>query len=194
MGRPIRNNGESELLSAFYNVSAYQLLLSTKDIFVRGAIAMGEHYMCEDIVFGKALIDAYCWETEKACFPRIILSKEVAEYVESHKKDKTESPFSKYFLNDEDFDKQIFVNYLMPYYDYPLPLDLVDDHKHWIIKNLEKYRSKPKIWVKYAWVAKYHNRFVRNNTNLFSISIPLYNNHKNNSPEDYLISTEATSL
>lgn len=40
-------------------IAAYQCTLLEHGFFVRGGIAIGEHYMDRDIVFGSALIEAH---------------------------------------------------------------------------------------------------------------------------------------
>lgn len=47
-------------------------------ILLRGAIAIGDFYLNENLVFGKGLVDAY-WAQEKyAVYPRIIISNDIA--------------------------------------------------------------------------------------------------------------------
>ena len=46
-------------------------------ILLRGAIAVGDFYLNENLVFGKGLVDAY-WAQEKyAVYPRIIISNDI---------------------------------------------------------------------------------------------------------------------
>lgn len=46
-------------------------------ILLRGAIAVGDFYLNENLVFGKGLVDAY-WAQEKyAIYPRIIISNDI---------------------------------------------------------------------------------------------------------------------
>ena len=56
--------------------------LIKKGIFIRGGIAIGNLYHSDDVVFGKALNDAYYLESECAIFPRIILTEETYESLE----------------------------------------------------------------------------------------------------------------
>lgn len=55
-----------------------ELLFDLKSpILLRGAVAVGDFYLNENLVFGKGLVDAY-WAQEKyAVYPRIILSNDV---------------------------------------------------------------------------------------------------------------------
>jgi hypothetical protein len=47
--------------------------------FVRGAVVKGPLYHDDRIVFGKALVDAYYYESEVAKYPRVIVVREVRE-------------------------------------------------------------------------------------------------------------------
>ena len=47
--------------------------------FVRGAVVKGPLYHDDRIVFGKALVDAYYYESEIAKYPRVIVVREVRE-------------------------------------------------------------------------------------------------------------------
>lgn len=48
-------------------------------VFLRGAIAKGEFYLDNNIIFGKGLVDAYIAQEHFAIYPRIIISPEIAE-------------------------------------------------------------------------------------------------------------------
>ncbi len=56
--------------------------VNEKNVLIRGGIAIGNLYHNDDIVFGKALNDAYYLESECAIFPRIILTEETYERLE----------------------------------------------------------------------------------------------------------------
>lgn len=49
----------------------------SEPVLVRGAIAKGDMYINEDVMFGQALIDAYLAQEHIAIYPRIILSDSV---------------------------------------------------------------------------------------------------------------------
>ena len=52
-----------------------------KGLPLRGAVTKGEFYSNqEDILFGKAWVEAYNLEREKAIFPRVIVKKEANDY------------------------------------------------------------------------------------------------------------------
>jgi hypothetical protein len=51
--------GESELGDIFDAISHLQVSFALSNIFVRGAVALSDLYMDENIVLGKALLEAY---------------------------------------------------------------------------------------------------------------------------------------
>lgn len=73
---------EEVMRSAIIKCAAYQCALANEGFFIRGGIAVGEHYMDNDIVFGAALLEAYLLESNKADVPRIVFGEEAAKYVD----------------------------------------------------------------------------------------------------------------
>lgn len=55
------------------------LLEIDNPILLRGAIAVGDFYSDGKLIFGKALVDAYLAQEQYAVYPRIIVSREIAE-------------------------------------------------------------------------------------------------------------------
>jgi hypothetical protein len=119
--------------------------------------------MDDDIVFGKALIEAYRLERQYARDPRIILCPMTIKLMKYHMGyygEPEHSPQNREVLIDAD--GQYFINYLMatwPDVAENPELDLIEKHKEMVISKLEKYRNDPRIWAKYAWVLNYHNYF-----------------------------------
>jgi hypothetical protein len=70
-----------------------------KKFIIRGGIAKGPLYHNKNIVFGKALIDAYQLESGLANYPRVLVAPEVLNFIE-YKGD---------FMSD--FDGMIMLNY-----------------------------------------------------------------------------------
>ena len=66
VGRPISEDGESELGQAFYELSHFQMSMTIEGFFIRGCISVGDLYMDDITVFGQGLIDAYNGETTLA--------------------------------------------------------------------------------------------------------------------------------
>lgn len=160
--------GESELGNIFDVLSHIQLTFTKSNIFVRGAVSVSDLYMDENIVLGPAIIESYKLETEKALYPRIILSNEVVEIVKKHINyyaEHNHSPQSKEYLVD--IDGHYFINYLFTlFYDHHYPENIIvselNQHKEAVIQNLNTFKDNFKLFDKYAWTAKYHNYFCDN--------------------------------
>jgi hypothetical protein len=164
IGYPVRDDAESELGRVFSLLAYFQLEMVMHGFFLRGAIAVGDLFMDDIVVFGKGLIEAYRGERDKARDPRIILTDSATKAVEKHLKyyaSPSHSPQARDLYIDAD--GQYFLNYLDtiliaedehgPFYEE------LDKHKRAVETCLDKYRSRPAIWSKYAWAANYHNFF-----------------------------------
>lgn len=160
--------GESELGKIFDVLSHIQLTFAKSNIFVRGAISVSDLYMDENIVLGPAIIESYKLESEKAIYPRIILSNEVVEIVKKHIDYYAEhdySPQSKEYLVD--IDGFYFINYLFTlFYDNDYPEEVIVNeltaHKNAVLDNIKRFTDNFKLFDKYSWTAKYHNYFCDN--------------------------------
>lgn len=152
--------------SFFVALADFQTSLFKDGIIVRGAIAVGDIHVGEDIIFGNGLVEAYKLESEKAIVPRIILSKGIIELCQKYHGyyAKEDSPFARVLLGDAD--GNVFLNYLHnPYLDggsaeYIFEVNnFLKIHKEIIEKKLEDYSSDIRIFDKYAWLGSYHNKF-----------------------------------
>lgn len=161
--------GEMELGDMFQVLAHIQLTFIKSDVYIRGAISLSELFMNENVVLGPALIEAYKLESEKAVYPRIILSKDVEKVIAEHMGyyvEQEASPQNRTFLID--IDGFYFVNYLyVLFYDHQysevqIKKELLE-HKESIIRNLVKFKSNFKLFDKYSWCARYHNFFCVNN-------------------------------
>lgn len=84
---------DSIIISAPYNpktfhafsklIAEYQFKLLANGIPIRGGITYGKHFYENDFLFSSALIDAYNIESKLARFPRIILSDDLFELLNS---------------------------------------------------------------------------------------------------------------
>lgn len=162
IGHPILWDGEAELGHVFTDVALLQLGLAHDGFFVRGGIAVGDLYMDDDIVFGKGLLDAYAAE-QNADSPRVILAESAVTFVERHVQYYASveiSPQNEHLFVDED--KNMVVSYLSSLWpdrtEQPR-FEWLAKHRDVVTENLRLYRAKPRVWAKYAWVARYHNYF-----------------------------------
>lgn len=84
---------DSIIISAPYNpdtfysfsklISEYQYKLLLNGIPIRGGVTYGKHFYKEDFLFSSALIDAYGIESKLARYPRIIISDDLYELLNS---------------------------------------------------------------------------------------------------------------
>lgn len=58
------------------------LFIETFQIFIRGCVHIGDLLINDNYVFGSGLVDAYNYENQKAKYPRIIISKEILDYID----------------------------------------------------------------------------------------------------------------
>jgi hypothetical protein len=174
-GRSRREDGESELGDAFSRLANFQLEMANAGSFVRGAIALGDAYIDDIAVFGSGFMEAYEAESRLARDPRIILTPSATEAVQKHIAyyGKAESA-PQYRDLYRDIDGQWFLSYLESILfgvheelQGPMYHEL-DRHKHSVESRLREFRSEPRIWSKYAWVANYHNYFCDQNREHFN--------------------------
>lgn len=62
-------------------VSSYQVMLLGSGFLCRGGIALNKHYSSSGFIFSPALIEAYSVESEKAIYPRIVISEDLIEFL-----------------------------------------------------------------------------------------------------------------
>lgn len=54
-----------------------QMLYNDEPVLLRGAIAVGDLYIKDNIVFGKGLVDAYLAQEKYAVYPRVIIANDI---------------------------------------------------------------------------------------------------------------------
>jgi hypothetical protein len=159
---PEYDYGEPELFDIMCIFSEFQVGLAMEGFFIRGGIAFGDHYMDDDIVFGDALLQAV--EHDKGGGPpRLSLSHSAIEIIRRqlgfYGEEKTWAPHHELLL--EDADGTIFLNYLneafLGFPDDGIFFEMIDQHRHSVIKGLKDYKGNPGIKSKYEWTARYHN-------------------------------------
>lgn len=70
-----------EFIDIAFITSIYQEELLRHNILCRGGISVGDAYLDDTFVFGRALSEAYLLESKTAIYPRVIISKKLAEVV-----------------------------------------------------------------------------------------------------------------
>ena len=74
-------NGFEEFKQIAFISAILQEELLENNLLLRGAITIGESFLDDVLVFGKALSGAYILESTTALYPRVIISKELAGIV-----------------------------------------------------------------------------------------------------------------
>jgi hypothetical protein len=148
---------------ALMSAAWVQLEVARTGLFSRGGLSLGPFFASDQFVYGPALVEAHRLESKEAIFPRIVLSREAAQYALAQ---------LRAFLGGEDEvhrthlavdrDGLPFVNYLYAAWDIEGgSLEYIVNHKGQVVSRLERYRGEPHIHLKYQWLADYHDRFCR---------------------------------
>lgn len=192
IGFPENNNNHMCFQEIISKLARFQFEMIEKDFFIRGAISYDDAYIDDIVVFGSALTEAYTGESSEAIYPRIILTKSAVNAIDDYidrrpdltSSDKIPSSWIKRNLL-EDSDGKWFINYLnaafLDFFDYNSEpnLEIILKHKELVENNLEKHKENNCVWLKYVWVAHYHNFFCNQHSEyLFEkhkIILPLIN-------------------
>ena len=144
-----------------YIVANIQLYALEYGIILRGAITIGNYFRNENIMFSKALIDAYTAESKKAIYPRVILYHESSdELLTAYIKAKITYGEFLYLQEEEDF---VFVNYLAnanEFYNSIFIRELVIKQRNIIEQGIIKFEENDVLLEKYAWLMNYHNTIL----------------------------------
>lgn len=122
-------------------VASYQILLLKNGFLCRGGIALNKHYSKSGFIFSPALIEAYKVESEKAIYPRIVISEDLIDFLYPSKE------IPKYLCRE--YDGLYFINYITNQLDTEAHEVLLS-----IIDNCIKSKN-PSIAQKGLWLAGY---------------------------------------
>lgn len=157
---PDNKNGLLYLLQLCTIIQNYLL---ENNVLLRGGIAKGEFYGFEDIAFGPALIEAYEIEGNIAVYPRIVLSKAVADDITA-----LNDSHINLYINRSKEDSLFFINHLNP-----LEIRKMNNatNKLTIIQNFIEEgcsNNNPKIRVKYQWIKNYYETSLQSCSTFFT--------------------------
>lgn len=151
------------LFHVLFLLSHFQLeMIRTGGFFVRGAIAVGEAFVDNNIIFGDALLEAHNTEQKVAIDPRIILAPSSIKVVKDYLCNNRNGDEFNYLAElSKDADGVYFVDYLN---FLKLEGDFSKEeylkvHKRRVSKKMRLFNCDPKILRKYQWVANYHNEY-----------------------------------
>jgi hypothetical protein len=127
-----------------------QRQLVKRSIAIRGGVALGRHYAESGRLFSHALLNAYRLETRRAHVPRILLDKNLIDWVVNHDQYNTalSQALSANLMADRD--GEVFVHYLSE--------DLMESHSQ-LIKDIllrGETHSSAGILSKAHWMIDYH--------------------------------------
>lgn len=130
------------------NVIQEQLYELEKPVLLRGAIAEGNFYLDEQLIFGRGLVDAYIAQENYAIYPRIIISDAVAEGKCVSVENQPNLP--------KDKDGYFYINTLERYFGSKTPDELHASERYTRIKqcvdeNLSGYADN-RVREKYIWM------------------------------------------
>jgi hypothetical protein len=149
-------------------------------VLVRGAIAAGNVYHDEDIVFGVGVNEAYRLESTVARFPRIILSKQVARDAQQYAANEEDRVILLWkhglpWKVIRDYDGIYFVSLLSELFAY-----LADERasraekaefatmgrriQQVIQQKLDETLDSPEVYRKIEWLANYWNSSIEANS------------------------------
>lgn len=160
----------SQVFYTLLEIKHVIMLLLSRKILCRGAVAIGKFIHTENYLFGPALVEAYTLESKAAMYPRVILDSSVIEagagYSAVHNRPKTEEEYVRSLL-EQDSDGMYYVDYFYkaqselddPEYDFP---SYIDNLGEIIRKGLmgSSHHSKADLRVKYSWMRERYNRMV----------------------------------
>lgn len=186
--------GEFELAEMFRVFSTFQVNLALEGFLSRGGIAVGDHFMDEDIVFGDALLNAVK-QDKSGGPPNISLDPTAVEILQRHLGFYGHSDCApQRFHLLEDTDGTIFINYLteafIAFPDAGIFFEVFEGHKNTITSGLKKYKTNTGVRAKYEWAARYHNFVCDDMAEKYSG----YVFHEDSDPIDALNAQEAQKL
>ncbi|AYO04199.1 hypothetical protein ACPSLY_06970 [Vibrio parahaemolyticus] len=158
-------DGESEFGFILMALREYQLSMALNGYFVRGGMSVEKLFVDNNMIYGKALLDAYALESKVANDPKIVISDEVLNIVRSHTQfyahPQNSPQNSDVFI---DADGKGFISYLdeliyQGEYEYQLDTERLLQHKERVIEAVDLHKNNTKVWYKYHWLCDYHNYF-----------------------------------
>lgn len=146
-------------MNLLYGLSEFLVQYAKEDIFFRGAITKGNLYYDDTLhfVFGSGLVRAYELESEVAVYPRVIIDDclNPSPILVGLAQDKEQTWYFDYLLLgyalicDCGKEREYFEHFLT----------CLKEQSNAISNALKKYRNNERIFVKYQWLADYHNNF-----------------------------------
>lgn len=170
----VAGDGEGEFDLVISKIACFQYECFLNDYFIRGGLSFGAMFIDEETIFGEPLTEVVAIEKYTAVFPRIALSHSIFPFLNT---------YSSFYANKQspafddlliDAEGTVFINYLNhviqiteDYFEYEVEdrtmgchyydLQALKRHKEVVQNKLKEYVSKPEVFLKYLWLASYHN-------------------------------------
>jgi hypothetical protein len=124
---------------------------------IRGGVAIGPHIESEVLIFSETQIQAYDIETSVAVYPRVVLSKQLSEYLDSMEDVEMRLAAKEYIVRDAD--ENSFVNYLVFHEEdsWLGGAHFYEVMKAQILQSLSLHAHTEVLRAKYIWAAQFHN-------------------------------------
>lgn len=151
---------EGAVFYLLMDVIHVQIDLLAHGILIRGGVTIGNLSHNDNIVFGKAMIEAYNLENEQAIFPRVLIAPDVLERgaVNGVNEYSEELKYLKGIVSTDKKDEKLFVEYLGQYQEVNSNDEYITLMKR--SRNVIKrgIANAPNVQVKdkYIWLRDYY--------------------------------------
>lgn len=134
-----------------------ELMFTSKALFVRGAVVVGDLHFSYNFVYGKALLQAYQLESKVAIYPRIIVDKSAFQLIKGENLPVVQDEDGQYFYDYIQFcilaNK---VNWLRK----------IKTFKFNVLLNINNNSTSSTVLNKMEWAVNYYNdNCIRHNLN-----------------------------
>ena len=151
----VDSDGFDEFKQIAFISAILQEELLRNNLLLRGAITIGDSFLDDVLVFGKALSDAYLLESNRALYPRVIISQELVEIVSQRI-----SPISPIaYMCVLDRDGEYYIDYLNSAgRSNANRINQIRLALAYTTSELERKEYSPKVKQKLIWHYDYLNR------------------------------------
>lgn len=170
---------DDHLVRLVYILEALQFMLARSGIFLRGGLAIGQHFQTERTLVSSGLIAAYELESRVAVYPRIVVHESFINEIARRENLSWVNPWypGTLIVNDRvehnmdvhiraDVDGLHYIHYMADMYSIDngrVARDALWDHKHAILTWIAEARrqgASTRVTAKHSWLVAYHNTSV----------------------------------
>jgi hypothetical protein len=142
----IISGSEGQTIIVLFAALEFSQLLLEKGFLCRGAVACGDLYHKNGIVFGAAFVNAYESEKRQAIYPRIIVDDKTMSLFE----DSRNAPGDFCELIKEDKDGRKFVNILYQHYESNQDIEKI--LSEFVYREIDQNKDSERIMSKLRWL------------------------------------------